>query len=87
MESGFRDYARSTTSPADRAIAVVPADNQPLPFLPRAIYVGTGGDLVMTGANGQSVSWKNVPAGVILPFRASIVHATGTTAANLLALD
>ena len=41
----------------------------------------------MRGVDGTADQlWKNVAAGTILPFRAQYVRATGTTAADLLAL-
>jgi len=41
----------------------------------------------MRGVNGEADQvWKNVPSGAILPFRAQYVRATGTTAADILAL-
>ena len=41
----------------------------------------------MRGVAGSADQlWKAVPAGSLLPFRAQYVRATGTTAADLLAL-
>ncbi len=37
-------------------------------------------------SGGADRVWKNVPAGAILPFRAQYVRATGTSAADILAL-
>jgi len=77
-------------APARRAVAIAPHNTNPLADIPKAIYVGTGGDVTMQGVDarpgdGDQV-WKNVPAGAILPFRAQYVRATGTSAADLLAL-
>ena len=36
----------------------------------RAIYVGNGGDLGVTGSNGVMVKFSNVQNGTILPIRA-----------------
>lgn len=87
MEDRFDDEALGSSAPATRARAVTPSDVAELPFLPRAIYVGGAGDVAMRGQDGVDAVWRNVPAGAILPFRATMVRATGTTATALLVLD
>ena len=75
------------SAPARRSVAVVPHDSNALTDIPKALYVGTGGTIAMRGVDGVAdQSWKNVPPGSILPFRAQYVRATGTTAADILAL-
>lgn len=91
MASSMTDYFQSATdsvsAPARRAVAVVPHDANPLTDIPKALFVGTAGNIAMRGVDGSSDQlWKNVPAGAILPFRAQYVRATGTSAADLLAL-
>jgi hypothetical protein len=55
--------------------------------IPKALFVGTGGNITMRGVNGTADQlWKNVPSGSILPFRGQYVRATGTSAADILAL-
>ena len=83
------------TGPATRAVAVVPADNTDLPVVARSLYIGTPGDVVLVmreGFNGGTaqgapapVTFKSVPAG-ILHVWCRQVWATGTTAANIVAL-
>lgn len=66
---------------------VTPSDDAPLRLLPKAIYVGTGGDLVMRGPKDEAAAtWRNVPDGALIPFRPAQIMATGTTAADMLAL-
>jgi len=61
------------------------------------LYVGTAGDVsvILTGkfgANGEypivldRVTFKNVPAGSILPVIVDFITTTGTTASNFVAL-
>jgi hypothetical protein len=61
------------------------------------LYVGTAGDVavIMQGKFGtegqapvilQAITFKNVPAGSILPVIVDYVVATGTTASNLITL-
>ncbi|PTS89224.1 hypothetical protein DBR17_03490 [Sphingomonas sp. HMWF008] len=87
MADQFSNSADQVSAPATRAVAVVPHDGNPLTDIPKALYVGTGGDIFMRGVNGSADQlWKAVPAGTVLPFRAQFVRATGTTAADILAL-
>jgi type 1 fimbria pilin len=87
MSNPFSGVSDAPYAPATRALAVVPDDTAPLSDTPKGLYVGTGGDIVMRGLNGTSdQTWKAVPSGTVLPFRAQYVRATGTTAADMLAL-
>ena len=87
MTDSFANRADTVSAPATRAAAVTPHDANALSDVPKALYVGTGGNLTMRGVNGTSDQlWKNVPSGAILPFRARYVRATGTSAADILAL-
>lgn len=87
MTDQFSNCADQVSAPATRAVAVVPDDSMPLADIPKALFVGTGGTIVMCGAGGGSdTSWVNLPHGCILPFRAEYVRATGTTAADIVAL-
>lgn len=58
--------------------------------LPRGIYVGTGGTVVvaLAGAPTTYVTFQNVQDGTILPIRPAVVRSTanGTTATGLVAL-
>ena len=74
------------TTPAIDAFAIVPADGVDLPSLARAIYIGSAGDMTITTAAGSSVTFVGLAAGTVLPVHTRQVPATGTTAANLIAL-
>lgn len=66
--------------------AVVPAWDTEMPAS-RAIYVGTGGDLVVQlDDDSLPVKFFNVADGSFLPLRVNKFVSAGTTAANLLAL-
>ncbi len=82
----FKDYSDSLTSPIRSAQSVTPNDTGDLTVLPRALYVGVGGDLHVTMAGGQEVTYAAVPAGTLLPVRAARVWATGTEASAILAM-
>jgi hypothetical protein len=72
------------------ALAVTPNDGADLGSVPKALYVGGGGDITMIGTNAApgaaGVLWKAVPAGAVLPFRPRRILATGTTATSILAI-
>ncbi|HEU4959883.1 MAG TPA: hypothetical protein VFT56_05700 [Sphingomonas sp.] len=83
----FSNSADSVSAPATRAAAVAPNDAAPLADIPKALFVGVGGDVVVQGAGGGADAlFRNVPSGAILPIRARFVRATGTTASGLVAL-
>lgn len=87
MADQFSTSADQVSAPATCAVAITPHDSNPLSDIPKGLYVGTGGTIVMRGVNGASDQiWRNVPSGAVLPFRALYVRATGTTATDLLAL-
>lgn len=77
----------SIIAPAVRAAAVAPHDVNALADVPKALFVGSGGDVVVRGVGGGAdVTFKNVAAGSILPVRAAFVRATGTTAGDIVGL-
>ena len=87
MPDPFQSLTDEVSAPARRALAVTPHDSNALTDIPKALYVGTAGNVAMRGVDGLADQvWKNVPAGTLLPFRAQYVRATGTTAADILAL-
>jgi hypothetical protein len=85
MTDRFRNVADHPSAPASRCVAVTPSDSVPLTDIPKALYVGTGGTLVLQPLEGGTVTFK-VPNGCLLPVRASFVRATGTTASDIVAL-
>ena len=87
MSDSFTNNADAPYAPATSALVVTPHDTNALPDIPKALYVGTGGDVAMRGVRGSADQiWRNVASGTVLPFRAQYVRATGTTAAGILAL-
>lgn len=87
MSDQFTNRADQVSAPATRAVAVTPHDGNALPDIPKALFVGTGGRITMRGAGGGADTvWANVRSGALIPFRAEYVRATGTTAADILAL-
>jgi hypothetical protein len=68
------------------AVAVTPSDSTMLPGDPRALYVGSTGNITaLMAGGGAAVLFSNVPVG-IFPIQVQRVNSTGTTAANIVAL-
>lgn len=87
MPDVFANQADQVSAPATRAVAVMPHDSNALTDIPKALFVGSGGNLTLRGVGGGADTlWKNVPAGTVLPIRAAFVRATGTSAGDILAL-
>lgn len=87
MTDAFAGRADHVAAPATRAVAVTPSDSAALADIPKALYVGVGGTLVLRGVGDRADSeWRGVPSGSVIPFRASHIRATGTTADAILAL-
>lgn len=87
MSDPFSGLVDGVSAPATRGVAVSPHDSNPLTDIPKALFVGSGGDLVVRGTNDAAdVTFRNLADGSVLPFRAAFVRATGTTAADIVAL-
>jgi hypothetical protein len=86
MPDAFRGHESGLTSPAQDAEAVTPSDAAPLAQVARGLYVGSAGALRVRMLSGVDVTFAAVPAGTLLPLRASHVLATGTTAGDIVAL-
>lgn len=86
MTDEFEHHTPSLTSPVSAAIAISPSDTEDLSHVTRALFVGVGGELVVTMLSGDTATLSNVQPGVMYPLRVTRVHATGTTAAAVLGL-
>jgi hypothetical protein len=75
-----------TNAPALNGAAVAPSDSADLPNMARGVYCGTAGDLKVTLYGGDIVTFTSLVGGVIHPICAARVWATGTTAANIIAV-
>ena len=69
------------------AIAVTTSDSTNLSLgFTRGIYVGGSGDVAVTMADGNTVTFKSLAAGIIHPICVTRIWSTGTTATNIVAL-
>lgn len=87
MSDKFAFLSSGLDSPAREAFAIGTATygTAVLATIPRALYVGTGGSVAVTMANGAAVTFANVQDGSILPVRVKQV-GTATTATDLIGL-
>jgi len=83
MVDTFDSHATSITAPPSHAEPVTPSDTSDLPFVSRAIYVGTPGDVQVITQGGQTVIYKALSGTKVL--RVVRVMASGTTAADIIA--
>lgn len=82
--SGAYHSADATVAARD-AVAVVVSDSTVIPVT-RALYVGTGGTLVVRMAyTGNDATFTNVAQG-IFPVQVDMVYSTSTTATDIVAL-
>lgn len=84
MASRGAHLSANATVGAHGAEVVTPNDTTEIPVT-RALYVGAGGDIAVTMADGQVVTFVGVPTGVILPIQVSKVMVA-TVATSILAL-
>ncbi|MEN7538033.1 spike base protein, RCAP_Rcc01079 family [Aurantiacibacter flavus] len=83
----FKNSSDSVSDPA-RSLATIDATSStPLDSAPKAIFVGTGGDVAVRAIDdATAVILRNVPAGTILPIRAAQVDPAHTTARDIVGL-
>lgn len=68
-------------APATDVVPVTPSDAAALSGV-RAIFVGTGGNLVIT-INGNNVTLPNIPDGTTLPIKGATRIRAATTASDI----
>lgn len=83
----YQNLQDSVSSPSRSVIAVIPADGQNLPVVPKALFIGTGGDISIRCVDDQApVIFRNVISGTILPVRPVEILSTNTTVADVVLL-
>lgn len=85
MSDPFEHLADAPSAPSRAPFAVVPDDSASLPRVPKGLYVGKGGDVVLRGVDAEAdVTYRNLPDASYIAVRASHVRASGTTAADIV---
>jgi len=80
-------FQENLYDPADDAEEVVPSNTTDLAKNSRSLYVGAFGDVKVDMASGQTVTFRNVIGGSVLPVVVRRVYATGTTASGIVSLS
>jgi hypothetical protein len=87
MADRFDAQTDTVSQPAREAFAITPHASNEVDPLPKALFVGTGGNITLRAAgSGADVVFKNVASGQILDVRARYIRAAGTTAADIIGL-
>ena len=76
----------NTIKGSGRWAVVTPSDTVNFTEVPRGIYVGVTGDVVMTDASGTAFTFKAMAAGVEHSLHPRRINATGTTATSIMLL-
>ncbi len=80
-------HSESVISPARNCFAITPSDDQKVSEVPKAIYVGTGGDIVLNLVDGdQDVHFRNVQNGTIIAVCPQFIRTSGTSASDIVGL-
>ena len=66
-------------------IAVTPSDTDDLPYTATSLWIGGAGDVSLVTPYGTTLVFASVAAGTLLPFAATRVNATDTTATLIVA--
>lgn len=66
--------------------AITKSNSTNFAYQVRAIYVGGRGDVTVVTPAGSVVTFAGVPAGAIIPVRATRVNETGTDATDMVGL-
>ena len=74
------------TEPATGGASITPSDTVQITTAHRAVYVGGAGNLAVTLAEGDAVTFVGVPAGTVLPIKCSLIKSTSTTATSILVI-
>jgi len=83
----FQGEKKTYEMSSNHLYAITPDDVNELSYIPRAIYIGSSGDLAVVPEIGDPVViFTNLFQGTWVTVRVKKVLATGTTASNLIAM-
>jgi hypothetical protein len=71
-------------APAEHAVAVTPDDDNDLASPSNALYIGTTGDVAVITTGGDTITFANVPVGILPVQVARVLEAT--TATDIVAM-
>jgi hypothetical protein len=83
----FQSSYDNVTAASRAPFAILPHDTNEVVTIPKAIFVGSGGNITLRGVDGTAdVVLKNIANGQTIDVRARFVRATGTTASDIVGL-
>jgi len=83
----FHSHSDMPGAPSRAPFSITPHDSNELSVIPKALYIGTGGTIVLRGVEASAdVNFVNVANGQILDVRTQYIRATGTTASDIIGL-
>ncbi|GGH36433.1 hypothetical protein SAMN05444007_108263 [Cribrihabitans marinus] len=82
----FRHHVPGLSDPGRHAAAVTPNDTVDLDPPARSLFIGTGGNVRVLTYGSETVDFKGVQTGHVLPMHVRRVLASGTTAADIVAI-
>lgn len=85
-EDKNKGQAHGRSAPARGGAAVTPSDDTDLATISRGILVGAEGAVKITTPEGDELTIPLLIAGVVHPIAAVRIWATGTDAADIIAL-
>lgn len=87
LDDPYANTANSIIAPSSDCFEITPDDTLVLEKATKAIYVGSGGDIVLRAVGSESdVTFRNTISGSIIDVRVSAIRATGTTAESIVGL-
>ena len=86
MNNPFQNRVPNLSGPATDIVPVSPSDAADLETVALALYVETGGDVVIKAVNGGAARTVTVADFSVLPVGVARVYATGTTATGIHAM-
>lgn len=79
----FKGFTPSMGDPITAAVAITPSDSTDLLQMTRALYIGTAGNVRVTLAGGDVIDFAALAVGWH-PLRVMRIHATATSASNII---
>jgi hypothetical protein len=80
----MREMTPKASTPIFPTSAVNITKSDTAEFSDSCIYVGTGGNVVVTTADGQQTTFNNVLGGTVLPVMCKQVRSSSTTASDFV---
>ena len=82
----FKNLSDSPDFSARKLVAVTPHNSNDLAYTTKALFIGTGGNIVVLAEDDTVAVTLKVTDGQILPVRAKRVLETNTTATGIVGL-